>query len=291
MKVVLFYFSGTGNTERVVKTWKEESEARGIQFDVFKIEEDNFDFSKLNEYDKIGFAYPIHAFNAPENVWRYAKKFPVLENQKKLFILMCSGEYMTINHSSGKKIMRILKKKNIVLESDYHYVMPYNMIFRHTELRAFRMYDTMKKVVPIDVEYYLVDGVPHLTKKHHLVGWLILLLRIEQWFSGVNGKAFKINTEKCIKCMKCVNNCPTKNIEYVDGKFKFNNRCLCCTRCSFNCPVDAFSIGLLNGWRVNKPYMFKQPDFEEVDKHPKYCKNSYIRYFKEQEEKIQNFKK
>ena len=291
MKIVLFYFSGTGNTEIVAKTWKEESEKQNIEFDLVKIEEDNFDFSRLKEYDKIGFAYPIHAFNAPENVWRYALKFPKLDETKKVFLVMVSGEYMTINHSSGEKLLRILKKRNIFLESDYHYIMPYNLVFRHTELRAFEMYDTMKKLVPIDVKKYLVEGVPNFTKKHHLVGWFIFLLRIEQWFSGANGKSFKIDTKKCIKCMKCVNNCPTKNIEFVDGKFKFNNRCLCCTRCSFNCPVDAFNIGLLNGWRVNKPYMFKKPDFEEVDKHPLYCKNSYKRYYKEAAEKIQNSEK
>ena len=161
MKIVLFYFSGTGNTELVVKTWKENAEKQNIGIDLIKIEEDNFDFSKLSEYDKIGFAYPIHAFNAPENVWRYALKFPKLKESKKVFLIMVSGEYMTINHSSGKKLLKILKKRNIFLESDYHYIMPYNMIFRHTEIRAFEMFETMKKLVPIDVKKYLVDGKVH----------------------------------------------------------------------------------------------------------------------------------
>lgn len=291
MKIALFYFSGTGNTEKVVKKWKESASSFDVLIDLVKIENDDFDFLLINQYDKIGFAYPIHAFNAPENVWRYAKKFPALENSKKLFIIMVSGEYMTINHSSSKKLLRILKKKNYILESDYHYLMPYNMIFRHTEKRAFEMYDTMNKIVPIDVKNYLQKGEVHLLKKHKCVGWFIWLLRIEQWFSGVNGRLFKINKKKCIKCMKCVNNCPTKNITFKDGKFSFGNNCLLCTRCSFNCPTDAFSIAVLNGWRVNKPYAFKNPDYIEKDKHPHYCKKSYIRYFKEAQQKIENLEK
>lgn len=286
MRVALFYFSGTGNTEKTVLKWKEASLKEGVSFDIFKIEKDEFDFSKINEYDKIGFAYPIHAFNAPENVWKYAKKFPKLEKNTPLFIIMVSGEYLTVNHSSGKKLLSILKKKNCFLESDYHYLMPYNMIFRHTEKRAAQMYNTMLSLVPIDVKEYLIENKPHHLKKLYLVGWFIFLLRIEQWFTGINGKAYKINQNKCIKCMKCVNSCPVNNIVYEDNKFKFKNNCLCCTRCSFYCPTDAFSIGLLNGWRVNKPYSFKDVNKEEKDKHPHYCKRSYIRYFKEAEERI-----
>ena len=290
MNVAIFYFSGTGNTEKVVRKWKESSESFGVSIDLVKIEKDDFDFSKINEYDKIGFAYPIHAFNAPENVWKYAKKFPKIENSKKVFVIMVSGEYMTINHSSSKKLLRILKRRNYVLESDYHYIMPYNMIFRHTEARATRMYETMNKLVPIDAKEYLVDNKTHLIKKHHFVGWFIFILRIEQWFSGVNGRLFKVNKKKCIKCMKCVNNCPVKNIEYVNGKFKFHGDCLLCTRCSFNCPTDAFSIGILNSWRVNKPYSFKPVDYQEVDKHKRYCKKSYERYYKEAEARINSVK-
>ena len=291
MKVAILYFSGTGNTELTVKKWKESASSLNVEIDLFKIENEEFDFSHIDEYEKIGIAYPIHAFNAPENVWRYAKKFPKLDKEKKIFLIMVSGEYLSVNHSSGKKLLRILKKKNYVLENDYHYLMPYNIIFRHTENRATQMYLTMNKLVPIDVEKYLIEGENHRTKKLHLTGLFIWLLRIEQWFSGWNGKLFKVNKEKCIKCMKCVNNCPVKNIEYIDGKFKFHNRCLMCTRCSFNCPTDAFSIGLLNGWRVNKPYRFKEVDFVEKDKHPHYCKNSYIRYFKEADERVENFQK
>ena len=290
MKVVIFYFSGTGNTERVVRKWKESSESFGVSVDLVKIEKDEFDFSKINEYDKIGFAYPIHAFNAPENVWKYARKFPKIENSKKVFVIMVSGEYMNMNHSSDYKLARILKRRNLIIESEYHYLMPYNMIFRHTEKRAYEMYETMNKLVPIDVKEYLVDNKPHLIKKHHFVGWFIFILRIEQWFSGVNGRLYRVNNKKCIKCMKCVNNCPVKNIEYVNGKFKFHGNCLLCTRCSFNCPTDAFSIGILNSWRVNKPYSFKPVDYQEVDKHKRYCKKSYERYYKEAEARINSVK-
>lgn len=287
MKVGIFYFSGTGNTELTVKKWKNEADNLGVELSLFKMEENKEEEIDLSSYDKVGFAYPIHGFNAPKIVLTFAKKIKKIpEKKKNIFIIMVSGEYMNLNHSSDLKLGSILKRRNFLIESEYHYLMPYNMIFRHTEKRAYQMYKTMNELVPIDVKEYLIENKPHHVKKIWGMRPIVWVIRIEQPFAPVNGKTFKVNKKKCIKCMKCVNNCPTHNIEYVDDKFKFHMSCLCCTRCSFNCPTDAFKIGLLNGWRVNKPYRFKEPTEEEVDKHPKYCKKSYIRYYKEAEERI-----
>lgn len=290
MKIALFYFSGTGNTEKTIKQWKEEIIKLNETIELFNIEKNNFDFSILSKYDKIGFAYPIHAFNAPEIVWRVAKKIPKMKNKINLFIIMVSGEYLSINHSSYMKLVRILKRRNIILESDYHYLMPYNMIFRHSENTAYKMYETMKQLAAIDVYEYLIKGINHHCKKLHFMGWFIFLIRIEQIFSKINGRFYKIDENKCIKCMECVNHCPVHNIEYKNDKFIFHNKCILCTRCSFNCPQDAFKIGLLNNWRVNKPYLFIANGPKENDKHAKYLKKSYEKYYSYALKRINIFK-
>ena len=286
MKVVIYYFSGTGNTELTVKKWLEEAQKHNIELDLVNIEKVTDKEIDASGYDKIGFGYPIHAFNAPSNVNKFAKRIKKLDKKTPAFAVMVSGEYMNLNHSSHLKLAGILKRRNIYFESEYHYIMPYNMIFRHTEKRAYQMYKTMNELVPLDVEDYLVNNKPHKLNKHKFMRTFTWLLRIEQLFAPVNGKTYRINKKKCIKCMKCVNSCPTQNIEFKDGKFKFHNRCLCCTRCSFYCPTNAFSIGLLTSWKVNGKYKFVEPEIEEVDKHPKYCKKSYIRYYKEAEERL-----
>ena len=74
MKVGIYYFSGTGNTELTVKKWQSEALARGIELDLIKIEEIKEAEVDVSCYDKIGFGYPIHAFNAPRNVLKFAKK-------------------------------------------------------------------------------------------------------------------------------------------------------------------------------------------------------------------------
>ncbi len=286
MKIGIYYFSGTGNTKLTVTKWQNEAKKYDVDIDLFPIEEINEKEIDVSSYDKVGFAYPIHGFNAPKIVLTFAKK--ILKANKKIptFVIMVSGEYMTINHSSDLKLISIIKRRNLVVESEYHYLMPYNMIFRHTEKRAYEMYVTMNQLVELDVKEYLNENKPHKLAKHKFVRPFIWALRIEQVFAPVNGLTFKINKKKCIKCMRCVKDCPKNNIEFVNGKFKFHNHCVLCTRCSFNCPTNAFSIGLLTGWKVNGRYKFKMPEQEEIDKHSKYCKKSYIRYFKEAGERL-----
>lgn len=286
MKIAIYYFSGTGNTELTVKKWQSEAAKFDIDISLFKIEDIKDDSVDVSNYDKVGFAYPIHGFNAPKIVLSLAKKIKKVDKPISTFVIMVSGEYMTINHSSDIKLNSIIKRRNLIIDSEYHYLMPYNMIFRHTEKRAYQMYKVMNDLVPLDVKEYLVENKPHKLAKHKFIRPIIWIIRIEQVFAPVNGLTFKINKKKCIKCMRCVKECPKNNIEYVNGKFKFHNHCVLCTRCSFNCPTNAFSIGLLTGWKVNGRYKFSEPIFEEKDKHPKYCKKSYIRYFKEVEERL-----
>ena len=284
MRTAIFYFSGTGNTERVVKTWLSALDTEGIEAEAFRIEDATA--VDLAAYDKLGIAYPVHAFNAPEIVLDFAKKLPVFYAPKAVYLIMVSGDPLRLNDSSDQKLREILKRKNAKVESVWHYIMPYNMIFRHTEARAWQMVDTMRKLVPLDVRQYFVEGKHHTL--HPLRGTSVLTaaFRIEHWFSHVNGKHFRV-TKDCIHCMRCVRNCPTGNIEFREGKIRFHDRCILCTRCSFNCPKDAIRIGLLNGWRVNGPYRFRPPAGQEPDKHANFCRRSYERYFQDAEQRIQ----
>lgn len=286
MNIAIIYFSGTGNTELVCKKWCDEAQKYNIHCELIKYEDIKEDCIDVSKYDKVGFAYPIHAFNAPRIFWKTCTKIAKLTEKKPAFIIMVSGEYMNMNHSSDYKVRRILKRRNLVVESEYHYLMPYNMIFRHTEKRAFQMFKTMNALSELDVKDYLVDNKPHKLKKHLSVHFIIWFIRIEQLYAPFYGKMLHINKKKCIKCMKCVNSCPLKNIEYKNDKFKFHWRCTLCARCSFNCPTNAFSCGFLQFWKVNGKYKFAEPEIEEVDKHKRYCKKSYARYYKEASERL-----
>ena len=114
MKVAIYYFSGTGNTELTVRKWAAEAEKNNIQCDLFRFEEITDMKIDVSGYDKIGIAYPIHAFNAPRIVLKSAKKIVKSKAIKPFFAIMVSGEYMNLNHSSHLKLKSILKKRNLI---------------------------------------------------------------------------------------------------------------------------------------------------------------------------------
>ena len=283
---IIYYFSGTGNTEKVVNEYKKNFEENNINITLYRVT-DNFDnFLNPNDYDYVGLAYPIHGFNAPYPIFDLIKLFPKTEN-KKIFILKTSGEPLSINNISSEPIMARLNKKGYILTNEYHYVMPYNLVFRHTDEMAAKMWNTAKKLCSIDLKEILENKKVFL-KKFPLGRFIAFLFRIEHPAMKVNGNLFKVKNI-CTHCNLCVKKCPVNNIYNDDnGDIKFKNRCVMCASCAFRCPVDAINIGILTAWKVNGPYKFENPPTNQKSKYENYCKKAYDRYFKNAEEKIKN---
>jgi Fe-S-cluster-containing hydrogenase component 2 len=49
-------------------------------------------------------------------------------------------------------------------------------------------------------------------------------------------------TENCNCCCLCVNNCPMKNLEYINGKITQKSNCTICYRCINICPNKAITV-------------------------------------------------
>lgn len=282
MKILICYFSGTGNTKRVVDKFAEYIKEAEHEVVLHRVEHE-FNLN-IEDFDLIGFGYPVHAFNAPEIILKFVKKLKKLESKKDCFIINTSGEPLKLNNISSLKLTSLLKKKNMIVKYEYHYVMPYNIIFRHTDRMAYRMWETAKKIIPLDVKD-LLEKKPAKLKKVFMGRFLAYIFRIEHWGGRFNGKHYKVLPE-CVNCNCCVNICPTKNITVKDGEFHFGKNCIMCMRCSFLCQKNAIKIGFFNKWKVNGVYNFNNPGDTSEDKHKKYCKKAYQKYFKLNEERI-----
>ena len=283
---IIYVFSGTGNTKKACDIYKSEFEKFGIETTLYNVRKGFENLPNPNDFDLVGFAYPIHGFNAPYIMLDLAKALPKANEKKGYFVVKTSGEPLKINNVSSIKFNDIMKKKGYIATSEYHYVMPYNMIFRHTDDMAAKMKDTLDKLAPIEARE-VICGIEHKLAKVPFGRFCAWVVRIEQPAMKVNGRFFKVDLNKCINCGACAKNCPVGNIKIDEnGKFTFGNDCIMCARCSFNCPRDAFDIGILNGWRVNGKYSFKTPETPQKDKHARYCKKAYARYFAEASKKI-----
>ena len=245
-----------------------------IQAQISRIESGNERVEQV--CDAVVICYPVHGFNAPANVVAFCRNLPCA--QADAYVLKTSGEPLSINDNSSKLVVKALESKGYTFKGEFHYIMPYNMIFRHSDEMAAKMLKTAKERIPQAAERIAL-GKTHLKEIPLRAKIARKVVAIEHCGARFNGRFFRVNKAKCLGCMQCVNNCPTHNIRYVDGKFKFGGNCLLCTRCSFNCPTDAFKIGLMNFLRVNGKYNFNaDPDKAKIGK---YCHNAYVKYFAE----------
>ena len=273
-KIGIYYFSGTGNTHKCAVAMREALMKAGAECDLHRIETGEEEFF---DEETLIFAYPVHGFGAPRNILNFARKLP--DGNKKVYFMKTSGEPLRINDDSSETLRVILKKKGYEECGEYHYIMPYNMIFRHTDAMATKMFLTArarieKDALEIAAGKVNVKKIPLYAKVAYAVNV------IERPGVRFNGLLFRVKKDLCVSCGLCVKTCPMNNISIKDGKFRFGNNCILCARCNFTCPKDAIRIGLMDCLRVNGRYDFNADPSEA--KIGKYCHKSYVRYFSEE---------
>ena len=271
-KIDIFVFSATGNTLKCAEELKNNLVALGAEATINRIENGEEKVESVG--DTVVIFYPVHGFKAPINVIRFSRSLPI--STADAYVLKTSGEPLKINDDSSTRIAGNCKKKGYSYKGEFHFIMPYNMIFRHTDEMAAKMFQTAKSRIPAAAQT-IFNGEENLKKISIKAKLVCGVVSIEHWGARFNGRFFRVKKDKCIGCMKCVKNCPTKNITYENGKFKFGGNCLLCTRCSFNCPTDAFRIGLMDFMRVNGRYNFNADASQATV--GKYCRKSYLEYF------------
>lgn len=281
MKAVGYYFTGTGNTRRVLEKLKTEWEKRGHEMELIRILPETV--PALDGYDRIVIGYPVHGFNAPSPIYRFLKQFPKLEKgeEKGVFLLRTSGEPLKLNHASGIVPARILKRRGYSVVGEFAHVMPYNIIFRHPDGMVSRMDEASDLKIVRDTDD-LEAGSGWRAKVDPLKRAFSFTVRVIHPAMPAIGRTFRVNKKLCVGCGKCEKECPRGNITMKNGKPKFGGHCVGCMACAFLCPKDAVRISLLNAWRVNGQYTFKGEPVED-DKVIRYCRRSYLKYFHEAE--------
>lgn len=295
MNVLIYLFSGTGNTKKICDEYVSRLVELGHNVTVRTLPlADKEAAADALAFDLIGIGYPIHAFNAPRTVLDLCKAMPnqgKTDGSKRVFVFKSSGEPVRMSDVSSLKMRAMLKRRGYCVTNEYQYVMPYNIIFRHSDGAAYKMWQTAKQLVAADVAE-IANGKESLPEKMFAGGFLAWLLRVEHWGAHIIGRFFKTNKD-CVNCGLCIKTCPVRNIKLTEkGKIKFGGKCIICMRCSFTCPKNAVELGILKKWKVNGAYSFEPPtEKEPPSKHDDYCKKAYDRYYAAAQTKISEYNK
>ena len=278
MKILLLYFTGTGNTGKCAKEIGKSFASHGHEVSYYEYRSDTpFEYD-VEEFDMLGFGYPIHAFNIPQAFHRFLKALP--KANKPYFIFKVSGEPYHFNDASSHHGVKVLKKKGYELIAEKHFLMPYNIIFRYPDALAKQMALYLPPLCEAFVQGIL-EGNGERIRYRFSKKVLSFFLRIEWIAPKVNGPLVHMKKKKCTHCKMCMRECPTGAIvEKKNGKLKIKgSRCAMCMRCTYFCPTDAISFGIMNPWKVNGPYAY-QKLLEDKEMDPRFVHEGMKGYFK-----------
>lgn len=253
-RICIFFFSGTGMTKYVIEQLVQALEPLSAQVDLYPIEETQLQQVSLNNYDLIGIAYPVHAFNAPKIVINFAKQLPD-DLSKSVFLISTAGEDHPVNYSSSQLLMKILRKKQCSVFYDKQLYMPSNFAIQYDEIKVEELLSSVNAAIPQTAQE--ISSSAERKQSSSSMSTCMASIGRAEWFGAVwLGKLFYAD-KNCNHCGICSANCPNHNITNGNN-VRFRWHCGLCMRCLYICPQRAIKIrwpfGFLkfNEWYTNE---------------------------------------
>lgn len=262
MNVELRYFSGTGNSYKIIDTCKEVFIQSDCEVSLFSIT----DIANINEEaDIIGFYFPVYAFGIPRICGQYLLNLPNFKNPINTFILITAGDPEEAGFSV-KESTTILGKKGLDVTYSAVIHMPANWTVsmnpppkKEAQLIINTGVNRAKEIVPD-----ILDGVRRqhtfnypsryskfgFYKDYYMFKWL-----------GVSNLWRDFRTdETCDSCALCEKICPTSSIQIVNTRPQWFKTCEQCMRCVNYCPQQAIfqkGTGSIKGKNIYHEPTFK----------------------------------
>ncbi|WP_457558768.1 EFR1 family ferrodoxin [Candidatus Harpocratesius sp.] len=257
MRILILYFSGTGNTEyisRYIQKYLLTYSLSEFQVDRFSIE--SFYVESIQQYDLIFLGFPIYALDAPKNVYEFIRKLPNLKN-RGIFLFATKG---IVAGNAFYRLYSSLKSTEVIHLGSFAIKMPGTdglAMLKSTSryVRKAQSRDYLK-ITKLDKYFEILPKIFETFKKEQsfisfavkppryildrLFGWMIQ--KLYKLMEGSIKKQFWVD-DNCTKCQLCVKQCPVNNIRLEADRIIFGTDCIVCMRCIHQCPTESIQIG------------------------------------------------
>ena len=256
MKLLILYFSGTGNTDYIARYIEKKLQIHSQIMEISLLTIENCSPDELKEYDIICFGFPVFELNSPVIVKTFLANLLPIEN-KGVFI------YCTMGLWDGNAIRKIYKPFQ---KKGYHFLGSRSIVMPGTDGLVTLNEESRYVKKALEKDYKILPKVDKFTSRIINIatklssGEKLEDLSIKppfKLFSTIIGPPFHLlylimvnfmkkrfyATKDCTLCEICVKNCPVQNISIIDKEIVFGDQCIMCLRCIHQCPAEAIQIG------------------------------------------------
>jgi Pyruvate/2-oxoacid:ferredoxin oxidoreductase delta subunit len=261
---LLYYFTGTGNAEKVAEWFAASAEELNCPSRMIHIS--SSEAKKISAPGKnvlTGFFCPTHGFNFPPVMIRFILRFP--RGRGKVVIMNTrAGIKLWKLHLFGISGIAQWFAAAVLTIKGYRVVgmrpvdLPSNWIFLHPGLRPVvvrSLYMRCERNVRRFAKKIVQGGKGYRAMLDIIQDMAVVPIAFGYYVAGrfVLAKSF-IASRDCTMCRICVDHCPVHAIRVVDNRPFWTLRCESCMKCINHCPERA--IHAAHGLVLGSLYLF-----------------------------------
>ena len=234
------YFSGTGNTKHCVETFVREFELAGKNF---SIEAENT-VREICAHNEIVIGYPVQFSNLPKILRDFVVDNSSIWKGKRVFVIATMGLF---SGDGAGLLARLLAGYGAFITGGLHLKMPDSIGDERALKRTLEQNRKLVRAAEEKIQkaaWKIRNGRPPqdgIGLLKHLTG----LFGQRIYFRGKTKEysdKLKIDTNKCVRCGRCISICHMKNISIRVGRMVQNGKCTLCYRCVNFCPAQAITL-------------------------------------------------
>ncbi|MBU0493994.1 MAG: EFR1 family ferrodoxin [Chloroflexi bacterium] len=261
MRLLVLYFSGTGNTAYVADYLARRLAPAPVQIEIRSTEQQSA--SDLGDFDVLATGFPVYGCDSPSYFQSYVTHLPPGEG-RGAFAFGTKGAFA--GGAIAQNLRRLAARGYVPLGGG-------SVMMPGTDGLAFVGKESWMARQALDKDY------DHLADADRVAGQMAGVLsglaagepaeayrqplprsrvgnsldRVWAFLYNLLAERYAVSRfwadERCNGCGLCVRLCPTGNVELRDGHPHFGDQCMPCMRCIHLCPRAAIQIG---GFTVDK---------------------------------------